>query len=850
MPEQTTHPSQAALAAYNLGQLPPEEAAAIENHIAECERCCETIVGMSSDDTFVALLQEARQLPTDQTLDGDGSTAKPPSSLPDVPAPLAEHARYEIVGLIGRGGMGDVYKARHRLMKRTVALKIINREFVRRAEAVERFHREVEAAAKLSHPNVVTAHDAEQAGDVHFLAMEYVDGVNLSQTIQDRGPLPIAEACDYIRQAAIGLQYAHEQGMVHRDIKPHNLMLTADGTVKILDFGLASLTQVATTDAEGVVPDSTLTAVGAIMGTPDFISPEQANDARQADIRSDIYSLGATLYFLLSGRPPFAEGSVMHKLKSHAQAEPEPLESLRDDVPPELVAVVTKMTAKDPEERYLTPSEVAHALESFLRTWRPDEAEARGKEPSSGGNMSGSGGQKPGATDLSPDWLSALAKWLFYISLLPIAVLVLDVFVLSDEASTAAADRVLYYLLASVCLSSVAGVLTGIHQSKTGSRDDHRIFRLTAGQTLLIAAILTGAAVYFFNSANNGGVRVEVTPPEDRTTLGTHPLTIVDTSGRKPLGGTSGTRQDDAVGVTIHFFESANGRYKIELSNEVLTVNGDNYTLENPTDSIRIVDDRVEITRVEVRSKDGKPIDAQPLSRADKTQQILDRMVKAYAECKSYSDSGVIEAVVRERPDSPNVPMDYSFTTSFLRPDRFRFEIKDQDENRLLISASAENVRTWWDIEPGIQEPESLELAFAQALGFTGGNVGHIPALLMPDKLEVWSSLHIVDPKLREDDVLGDVECFRLEFNFSNEKTILWIDKHTYLVRRIEHVLKSDGIYAEWTTTYNPTIDVEITDKMLEFDPPSLPGADDNVDVSGQTRAEDQQSRHIESVSR
>jgi serine/threonine protein kinase len=128
------------------------------------------------------------------------------------------------------------------------------------------------------------------------------------------------------------------------------------------------------------------------MGTPDFISPEQAEDAHRADIRSDIYSLGATLYFLLSGRPPFADGSVMHKLKSHAQADPEPLASLRDDVPPELVAVVTKMTAKDPEQRYLTPSEVADALESFLRTWQPDGAEAREKEPSSGGNMSGSGG--------------------------------------------------------------------------------------------------------------------------------------------------------------------------------------------------------------------------------------------------------------------------------------------------------------------------------------------------------------------------------------------------------------------------------------------------------------------------
>ena len=241
MPEQTTHPSQEELSAYSLGQLPPDEAAVIESHISECEPCCETIVGLSSDDTFVGLLQEARQLPTDQTVDQDGSPAKPSSSSHDVPAPLAEHPRYEIVGLIGKGGMGDVYKARHRMMERTVALKIINRELVRKPEAVDRFHREVKTAAQLSHPNIVTAYDAEQAGDVHFLVMEYVDGVDLSHTVKDRGALPIAEACDYIRQAAIGLQYAHERGMVHRDIKPHNLMVTADGTVKILDFGLASL---------------------------------------------------------------------------------------------------------------------------------------------------------------------------------------------------------------------------------------------------------------------------------------------------------------------------------------------------------------------------------------------------------------------------------------------------------------------------------------------------------------------------------------------------------------------------------------------------------------------------------
>ena len=189
MPEEKTHPSPEELGAYSLGQLPPEKAAIIETHISECEPCCETIVGLSSDDTFVAILKEARQLPADRTVDQAVSVGEMSSCPEEMPLALADHSRYEIVGLIGRGGMGAVYKARHRMMERTVALKIINRELVCKPEAVERFHREVKAVAQLSHPNIVTAYDAEQAGDVHFLVMEHVDGVDLSRTLKDRGPI-------------------------------------------------------------------------------------------------------------------------------------------------------------------------------------------------------------------------------------------------------------------------------------------------------------------------------------------------------------------------------------------------------------------------------------------------------------------------------------------------------------------------------------------------------------------------------------------------------------------------------------------------------------------------------------
>jgi formylglycine-generating enzyme required for sulfatase activity/serine/threonine protein kinase len=367
MLQQSTHPSPQELAAFTLGLLPPDEASAVETHISECKPCCDTLLGLSTGDTFVAQLQEARRLPADQTVDHAGQRTDERASLVDTPAALAEHPRYEVVGLVGTGGMGDIYKARHRVMDRMVAIKVINRKLVRKSEAVERFHREVKLAASLSHPNIITSYDAEQADDVHLLVMEYVDGVDLSRRVQDRGPLPVSDACDYVQQAARGLQYAHERGMVHRDIKPHNLMVTANGTVKILDFGLATLAPEALADVAMAESRGDLTESGSIMGTPDFISPEQANDSHQADIRSDIYSLGATLYYLLSGRPPFSEGTIMQKLQCHAIAEAKPIELVRVDLPVELAEVIRRMMAKNPADRYQTPAEVADALAGLHR---------------------------------------------------------------------------------------------------------------------------------------------------------------------------------------------------------------------------------------------------------------------------------------------------------------------------------------------------------------------------------------------------------------------------------------------------------------------------------------------------
>jgi serine/threonine-protein kinase len=274
---------------------------------------------------------------------------------------------YRLVQPLGEGGMGQVFKAKHQRLGRLVALKIIRHEHRSQdPEAVRRFQREARAAAQLSHPNIVIVYDADQIDNTYFIAMEYVDGTDLSRRVKEQGPLEAAEACDYIRQAALGLQHAFERGMVHRDIKPSNLLVTrsdfgqssAWGMVKILDMGLVRLVR----SADAQATNTSLTREGSVMGTPDYIAPEQARNAHRVDIRADIYSLGCTLYYLLTGRPPFPEGSVIEKLLMHQLDEPEPIEALRPRLPAELVQSVRKMMAKKPEDRYSTPAEVAQTM--------------------------------------------------------------------------------------------------------------------------------------------------------------------------------------------------------------------------------------------------------------------------------------------------------------------------------------------------------------------------------------------------------------------------------------------------------------------------------------------------------
>lgn len=257
--------------------------------------------------------------------------------------------------------MGVVYQAEHRLMERTVALKVIHARLLSSNLAVERFRLEVKAAAKLSHRNIVTAFDAEQAGDLHFLVMEYIEGTSLADLVHRRGPLSVLHACNYILQAAKGLQHAYEKGMVHRDIKPHNLMHSKRGVIKVLDFGLARFAS----QQQAESGDTVLTRDGATVGTPDYIAPEQARNSRQADIRADIYSLGCTLYFLLAGRPPFPTGTAIEKVLAHCERTATPLSSLRDDVPPAVSQIVLRMMDKDPLKRFQTPAELVDALRPF-----------------------------------------------------------------------------------------------------------------------------------------------------------------------------------------------------------------------------------------------------------------------------------------------------------------------------------------------------------------------------------------------------------------------------------------------------------------------------------------------------
>jgi serine/threonine protein kinase len=341
------HPGPGELAAFDAGTLSPAARAAVERHVATCADCCRTIDGLP-EDGFVTRVRAL-------------------AGAPGFPPELADHPRYRVRECVGAGGMGVVYRATHRVMDRPVALKVIHRRLSDRPAFVEHFRREVRVVDRLSHPNLVTAHDADSAGELHFLVMEYVEGETLDCRVARDGSLPVALACDVVRQAARGLEHAHEQGLVHRDVKPGNLILTRAGAVKVLDFGLAQF-------AAAETPVEAPSGSAPLVGTPDYLAPEQARDPAAAGARADIYGLGCTLYFLLTGQPPFPGGTVLQKLLAHQDRPPRPVAELRPDVPAALAALLGRMLAKDPAAR---PPTAAAVAEELTRLTAPDSVPPR-----------------------------------------------------------------------------------------------------------------------------------------------------------------------------------------------------------------------------------------------------------------------------------------------------------------------------------------------------------------------------------------------------------------------------------------------------------------------------------------
>ena len=288
--------------------------------------------------------------------------------------------KYKVLEKLGAGGMGQVFLCEHKLMRHRVAVKVLPTAKADDPSSLERFYREARAVAAVDHPNIVRAYDIDQDEHLHFLVMEYVDGTNFQDLVKKVGPLEVVRACHYVYGAAVGLQHAHEIGLVHRDIKPGNILVDRAGVVKILDMGLARFFH---------DDDDTLTKKydENILGTADYLAPEQALDSHSVDIRADIYSLGATFYYLLTGGSPFPDGTVAQKLLWHQNRPPRPIKPLRPDMPDDLIAVLDRMMMKDMAQRFQTPAEVMAALSNWVTTPipPPSDRELPNISPAAGG---------------------------------------------------------------------------------------------------------------------------------------------------------------------------------------------------------------------------------------------------------------------------------------------------------------------------------------------------------------------------------------------------------------------------------------------------------------------------------
>jgi len=264
--------------------------------------------------------------------------------------------KYKLLKHLGAGGMSSVYLAEHVLMRQLRAIKVLPRTRVNDSSYLDRFHLEAQATAALDHPNIVRAYDIDNDGDTHYLVMEYVDGKDLQTIVKETRPLEFAQAARYIAEAAKGLEYVHEQGLIHRDIKPANLLVDQEDTIKVLDLGLALFSD----DAK--MASVTLTHNENILGTADYLAPEQAINSHNVDSRVDIYGLGCTLYFVLTGRALFPEGSLAERIAKHQKVKPDSILVTRENCPESLVAICNKMIEKNPDDRYQTCGEVEEVL--------------------------------------------------------------------------------------------------------------------------------------------------------------------------------------------------------------------------------------------------------------------------------------------------------------------------------------------------------------------------------------------------------------------------------------------------------------------------------------------------------
>lgn len=353
------HPSPRELAEFACGSLDEVRRAIVEGHVYGCDRCADA-VATAPMDAFVDQLRIAR-------LSEAGSTPDFEQRLPDtvgvpldnaphrLPRELADHPRFQAERLLAEGSMGLVYLARDGRSNTPIVLKILRPEVAGDVRLAARFQREAMLVGKLRHPHIARMIECGTVGGVAFLAVEFVPGLTLAQMVVRRGPLPVDAACQCIRQAALGLQCAADAGVVHRDLKPHNLIIQPNGTLKILDFGLGRL-------VDEQRSGSRLTREGDIVGTLHYIAPEQAAHSQGADVRSDIYALGCTFYYLLAGEPPFQGRNAVEVLKMHEATTPASLSQLRSDVPAQINALVQRMLAKHPDQRPQAPREIAAAL--------------------------------------------------------------------------------------------------------------------------------------------------------------------------------------------------------------------------------------------------------------------------------------------------------------------------------------------------------------------------------------------------------------------------------------------------------------------------------------------------------